>query len=160
MNSETVSHLRGLEAEFGESSNAIRVELNRLAEAGLLSSMLAGNKKMYAANKKHPLFEDIHRLLLKYTGLDQIIDQVIARLGNVERVYLVGSLSKGKDSELIELMIIGNVNEEYLKKLVHKVKSMVNREIKYLMLLPDSLRMAPADLIPPHALLLWKNPDN
>jgi hypothetical protein len=46
LNSSTSAHLRGLESEFGESSNAIRVELNRFEDAGLLNSFPDGNKKI------------------------------------------------------------------------------------------------------------------
>jgi DNA-binding transcriptional regulator PaaX len=49
LNSKNSSYLRGLEAEFGESTNAIRLELNKLEEAGLLSSELNGNKKFFKA---------------------------------------------------------------------------------------------------------------
>ena len=45
LNSSTKAHLRGLESEFGESSNAIRLELNRFEDAGLLHSLRDGNKK-------------------------------------------------------------------------------------------------------------------
>ena len=44
LNSSTKAHLRGLESEFGESTNAIRLELNRFEEAGLLHSLRDGNK--------------------------------------------------------------------------------------------------------------------
>ncbi len=57
LNSSTRAHLRGLETEFGESSNAIRIELNRFEEAGLLHSLRDGNKKIYQANATHPLFQ-------------------------------------------------------------------------------------------------------
>ena len=36
LNSNTTAYLRSLESEFGESTNAIRIELNRLEEAGML----------------------------------------------------------------------------------------------------------------------------
>jgi predicted transcriptional regulator len=53
LNSETTSYLRHLESEFGESTNAIRLELNKLEEAGMLNSQFEGNKKIYQANKQH-----------------------------------------------------------------------------------------------------------
>jgi len=56
LNSSTSSYLRDLESEFGESTNAIRLELNRFEQAGLLSSASIGNKKMFSANTQHPLF--------------------------------------------------------------------------------------------------------
>lgn len=74
LNSSTKAHLRGLESEFGESSNAIRVELNRFEDAGLLQSLRAGNKKVYQANLKHPLFKDIHSIIMKETGIDRVIE--------------------------------------------------------------------------------------
>ena len=53
LNSSTTAHLRGLETEFGDSSNAVRVELNRFEEAGLLTSSRDGNKKIYQANTQY-----------------------------------------------------------------------------------------------------------
>jgi hypothetical protein len=96
LNSNTSAHLRGLESEFGESTNGIRLELNRFEHAGLLSSHLEGNRKLYAANVKHPLFTDIQNLVHKHVGLDQLIDKVILRLGKVEKVYLTGAFARGQ----------------------------------------------------------------
>src|SRR4030067_1179135 len=95
LNSSTKAHLRGLEAEFGESSNAIRIELNRFEEAGLLNSLWEGNKKIFQANHKHPLYKDIHNIILKETGIDRVIDKVIQRLGNLICIYLTGDFARG-----------------------------------------------------------------
>ncbi len=81
LNSSTKAHLRGLETEFGESSNAIRVELNRFERSGLLTSLRDGNKKVFQANSSHPLFSDIHSIIMKETGIDRVIEKVIHRLG-------------------------------------------------------------------------------
>ena len=58
LNAQSKGYLRSLEHEFGESTNAIRLELNKFEEAGMLSSESEGNKKVYRANPKHPLFEN------------------------------------------------------------------------------------------------------
>jgi hypothetical protein len=94
LNSNATAYLRSLESEFGESSNGIRVELNRLENAGLLLSGCEGNKKIFRANTGHPLFREIHNIILKHIGLDQVIENVIHRLGDVQRVYLVGDFQK------------------------------------------------------------------
>ena len=52
LNSNSSSYLRGLESEFGESSNAIRLELNKFEKAGLLTTTTNGNKKMFKADRK------------------------------------------------------------------------------------------------------------
>lgn len=132
LNSKTTAYLRSLESEFGESSNAIRVELNRLERAGMLRSFLKGNKKIFQANTQHPLFGEVHNILLKHLGLDRVIENVIERLGDVERVFLVGEFSRGIDSQIIDLIFVGNIDKAYLIKLVDKAEELVSRKIRYL----------------------------
>ncbi len=132
LNSKTTSYLRGLESEFGESSNAIRLELNRFEKAGMLLSFSEGNKKMFQANTAHPLFEQIHNILLKHMGIDKIVDDVVERLGDVKKVFLVGDLAKGKDTGVIDLLFVGHLDKGYLAKLVHKVEKLIKKKVKYL----------------------------
>ena len=80
LNSHTQAHLRGLESEFGESTNAIRLELNRFEQAGMLTSHTEGNRKVFSANPSYPLFPEIQNLLHKHLGIDQLIEQVIEKL--------------------------------------------------------------------------------
>jgi hypothetical protein len=131
LNGTTSSYLRNLESEFGESSNAIRLELNKFEDAGLLKTSVSGNKKLFQANNTHPLFKDIQNILMKYTGLDQIIEEVIRKLGDVERVYLVGDLAKGINSPVIDLIFIGNINKNYLINLIGKSEKIISKKIKY-----------------------------
>jgi DNA-binding transcriptional ArsR family regulator len=131
LNSSNSSYLRGLESEFGESSNSIRLELNKLEEAGLLSSNLQGNKKYFQANTNHPLYKDINSILLKFTGLDKIVENVIGKLGALESVFVVGNLAKGLSSEVIDLVFVGEIEKKYLFDLVQKVEQKLNKKIKY-----------------------------
>jgi len=155
LNSNATAYLRSLETEFGESTNAIRVELNRLEEAGMLISTSQGNKKVFQANTRHPLFKEIHNILLKQIGLDQIIENVIERLGDVKRVYLVGDFSKGLDSQIIDLIFIGNIDKEYLLKLVEKAEGLVNRKIRYLIYADADSFHLDFSKYNPEPLLLW-----
>lgn len=131
LNSSTRAYLRGLEEEFGESSNAIRVELNKLEKVGMIESKVEGNKKYFTANKKHPLFFDINSIVKKFVGIDTIIENVINQLGKVEYVYLSGDFARGLNSNILDLDIVGNVNTKYLAELVHKAEPLVKRKIKY-----------------------------
>ncbi len=137
LNSRTSSYLRDLEAEFGDSSNGIRLELNRFEEAGMLVSRVEGNKKFYRANTGHPLFRDIHNILLKITGIDQVIDKVLNRLGGLEEAWLVGDFAAGRDSKVIDLVLVGvDINVENLHDYIEKAESLINRRIRYLILSP------------------------
>ena len=154
LNSSTKAHLRGLESEFGESSNAIRVELNRFEGAGLLHSLREGNKKIYQANSGHPLYKDIHSIIMKETGIDRVIEKVIHRLGNLLCVYLTGDFARGKDSPVIELILVGaDIDREYLARKVVQAEEMVGRKVSYIVLEPDEAKnhlsyLKPCDLLP------------
>jgi len=127
---EARSYLRGLEEEFGESTNAIRIELNRFEAAGLLISWEEKNRKMFSANKQHPLFNDIRNILRKHTGIDTIISKVIQKLGNVESAYLNGMMAKGLDNSMLDLVIFGDpIDKQYLSSLIEKATHLIKRKI-------------------------------
>ena len=133
LNSNSVSYLRHLESEFGGSSNGIRLELNRFESAGLLKSNTTGNKKFYQADASHPLFPDINNIVMKYVGLDVIIENVIRKLGDLEKVYLCGEIAKGLDCKIIDLIFVGKkIDRNYLFKLVEKVEKLIRRRIRYI----------------------------
>ena len=131
LNSDTKSYLRNLASEFGESTNAIRLELNKFEKAGMLQSELEGNKKLYKANTSHPLYKDINNIVFKYVGLDWIVEHIVSKLGNLESVFLSGTFAKGIDSKQIDLVILGKVDEDYLKELCEKIGKKINRKIDY-----------------------------
>lgn len=155
LNSNATSYLRGLEAEFGDSTNAIRVELNRFEKAGMLTSFVKGNKKFFRANTKHPLYLDTHNLLMKYIGFDQIIDTVIDKIGDLKKVYVVGAFAKGLDDKVIELIFIGDINEDYLSELIQKVKKHIHRQINF-SVYNDELPVELKEYCENGALLLWE----
>lgn len=155
LNSETTSYLRSLEHEFGDSTNAIRVELNKLESAGMLSSFSKGNKKIFQANTKHPLFREIHNILLKHIGLDKIIENVVERLGAVKCVYLIGDFAKGLDSQIIDLIFIGEIDKTYLLALIEKTESFIQRKVRYLIYQQDEISIPELTKMNPERLLLW-----
>lgn len=138
LNSATRSYLRDLETEFGESTNAIRQELNRFEDAGMLTSEMEGNKKIFTANTHHPLFKDVHNILMKYTGIDQVIENVLERLGGLEEAWLIGDFARGKDSQVIDLVLVGNdLNMEVLLGYIARAEELSERKIRYLILHHD-----------------------
>ena len=137
LNTSTHAYLRGLADEFGESTNALRLELNHLENAGLLKAENKGNRKVYHANSAHPLFNDIHRLVLKHSGITQVIEEVVERVGDISKVWVRGDFAVGKDSDLIDLVIAGkNIDVDYFENLIQKVGKIVKRQICYTIILP------------------------
>jgi hypothetical protein len=132
LNSSTTGYLRNLEDEFKESTNAIRLELNKMEKAGLLQASVAGNKKIFQANIKHPLFPDVQQIIRKHVGLDTIIENVVKQLGDISKVFLTGNYAKGIGGEIIDLTFIGNVNEEYLIVLIKKAEKLIGKKMRYI----------------------------
>lgn len=157
LNSNNRTYLRGLSQEFNESTNAIRIELNRFEEAGMLYSEHEGNKKFFSANIKHPLFTEIHNIVRKYVGIDHIVEHVIKHMGNVEKVYLVGKFSQGLNSEIIDLVFVGEVNKSFLLELIEKAEPLIQRKIRFVCYEPAEFTAEKLALYKPDPLLLWVN---
>jgi len=155
LNSHSTSYLRGLEAEFGESTNGIRVELNRFEKAGMLRSTMKGNKKFFQANTEHPLYKEVHNILLKYVGFDKIIENVVNRLGDVSEVFVIGDYSNGIDSQIIDLLFIGNIDKNYLVQLIEKAEKLIKRKIRYVSYKPAEKKDIDWTTFKPEPLLLW-----
>jgi len=156
LNTGSKSYLRGLEAEFRESTNAIRLELNRFEKAGLLVACIDKNKKIFRANVDHPLFGEIQSIVKKSMGLDQLIDKVVHKLGNVSKAYITGEIAKGLNHSEIDFVLVGNhINREFLKELITKVHTLIERKVNCLILKEEEA--AEYLLGFPEALLLWEN---
>jgi hypothetical protein len=132
LNSDNKAYLRGLEEEFQESTNGIRMELNRFEQVGMITSDIEGNKKYFRANKKHPLFADIQSIIKKHIGIDSIIENVLSKLGEIEEVYLTGDFAKGINANIIDLEMVGIVDENYLITLIKKVEPLIKRKVRYI----------------------------
>ncbi|MCF8422773.1 MAG: ArsR family transcriptional regulator [Bacteroidia bacterium] len=155
LNSNTTAYLRGLEEEFGESTNSIRLELNRFENAGFLESYSESNKKVFKVNVKHPLFKDINSIVLKLVGLNYVIDYVLKHMGDLKLVYLVGNLSKGKDSDVIDLVLVGDINEPFLIQLIVKTEKKINKRINYIHYKEIDFNLKNITIVGVSPLLLW-----
>ncbi|MBS3742317.1 MAG: winged helix-turn-helix transcriptional regulator [Candidatus Cloacimonetes bacterium] len=135
LNPKSSGYLRQLAKEFEESTNGIRVELNKLTEAKILKSEKQGRSKIYKANQKHPLFHEIRQIVLKSTGIDKVITNIIEKVGNIYIAFLRGDYARGKDSGLIDLVVVGdNLNAEEIERVRGKTEKLIERKISILQL--------------------------
>ena len=139
-NPESHAYLRELASEFGVSTNAVREELNQLKKADLLTSSKSGRQIHYAANQKHPLFPELRSMVRKAIGVDQIIDSIVSRLGELEAAYLIGDYAEGKDSGIIDLVLVGNIDPYHLDDLSKKTERYIQRKIRSMVMNIEELR--------------------
>ena len=127
-------YLNGLANEFNESTNSIRKELNNLSSAGYLLKSKENNRIVYNANTSHPMFEVLQKIVRQHLGLEEIVETVIDRIGDVDQIALTGEYAKGIDSGNIEIIINGTkVNKEYLENIKPKIKKKIGREVSFLL---------------------------
>jgi DNA-binding transcriptional ArsR family regulator len=157
LNPEKNAYLRELSGEFGVSPSQVREELRQLNEAGFLASEKKGRQIHYRANTGHPLFGELHSMVRKALGMDRIIDSIIERLGNLESAYLVGDCAEGKDTGLIDLVLVGDIDQANLTDLVAKTEKYIGRKIRTLLLSRQEFPAMKALLEKKPMLLLWEN---
>ena len=125
-------YLNGLATEMGESTNSIRKELNHLYDAGYLQKEKTNNKIQYKANTKHPMFSVLQKVILKHLGLEDAVEIVLERMGDVEQIILIGNYAKGIDRGKIEIIIVGqDLNTSYVKNLEEKIEKLISRKVSF-----------------------------
>ena len=126
-------YLNGLANEFNESTNSIRKELNNLSDAGYLLKSKQNNRVIYNADTKHPLFKVLQKIVRQHLGLEEIVETVISRMGDLDIIALTGDYAKGIDSGIIKIAVIGDdVNNDYLENIKIKIKDKISREVDFI----------------------------
>jgi len=153
INSTATAYLRELAEEFDESTNSIRHELNNLSRAGYLVYHEEGRTIKYRANTQHPLYNEVKNLVHKYLGIDKIVDHILSRLGDLQAAFIIGDYAVGKDTGTIELVLIGEINQIYLKRLIEKARNLLHRTIKVSVINVEEFREQKTGFH--KALLIW-----
>jgi hypothetical protein len=155
-NPEARSYLRELANEFKVSTNSVREELNQLTETKFLKSEKDGRQVYYTANKTHPLFPELRSMVNKVMGLDQVIDGIVNRLGDLELAYILDDYAEGKDTGILDLLLVGNINEYHLNDLSRKTERYIKRKIRSLVLARDEYEELKPKLDKRPKFLIWE----
>ncbi len=125
-------YLNGLAKEMDGSTNKIRKELNHLQEAGYIKKIKGEKIVEYEANTDHPLFEVLRKVVLKHLGLEDIVESVLDKMGNVKKIILVGDYANGQDTGRIEIFLVGkNLNMDYIAQLETKIEKLIKRKVSF-----------------------------
>ena len=67
---------------------------------------------------------------MKHLGLEDIVDAVLDKIGNVENIILIGDYARGVDSGNIEVILTGkNLDMDYISTLEDKIEKLINRKV-------------------------------
>ena len=99
-------------------------------KAGYLIKKKSLNKINYSANKKHPLFSILQKIVRKHLGLEDIINNIIDNIGNVKKIIILDDYAKGIDSGHIKVVIEGKkLNTSKLDNISIKIENKIKRKI-------------------------------
>jgi uncharacterized protein len=123
-------HLREMERRSGLSAETIRRDLKKLIKLDLVKSRPDGNRLYYHANQEHPIYPQIHLLVLKTAGLVEVLQKVLEREG-IKVAFIFGSVASGAERAAsdIDLMVVGDIGLRKLTGLLAGVSQEIGREI-------------------------------
>jgi predicted nucleotidyltransferase len=123
-------HLREIQRRAGLAIGTVRQEAKNLEKIGLVQKRQDGNRTYYQANRNHPLYRTIHDLVLKTSGLVEILQKALFN-DAIKVAFVFGSIASGKEKAEsdIDLFVIGTAGLRALSKLLKEPSQKINREI-------------------------------
>ena len=130
LNPDVTCYLRELATEFKLSPNALKGELDSLSEAGYLTRKQAGRSIFFQANTAHPFFSEISSIVRKSLGIDSLLEEIMRSLGRIDSVYVLDDYAQGRDTGLIDLLVVGEVDHGRLGELVDIAERKISRKVR------------------------------
>jgi predicted nucleotidyltransferase len=129
-------HLRDLAERLGIDPSNLSKELGRLEREGLFRSEVNGRQKYFQLNRKHPLFNEIRKIVQKTIGAAPLIAQALKKVEGIEEAHLYGSFARNQEdtSSDIDVLVIGSTEEAFLAETAGKLERQLGREINYTVL--------------------------
>jgi DNA-binding transcriptional ArsR family regulator len=139
--SQSELHGRELERQTGLSDATVRQELKKLTRLGVVEARQDGNRTYYHANVAHPLYPDIRNLVLKTSGLTDVLGAALGEAG-IAVAFVFGSIASDTATAAsdIDLMVIGALTLRQLGKRLSGVATKLGREINPHVLTPEEFR--------------------
>jgi len=133
-NLDEMYHVRGIVREIKEEINAVRRELERFENAGILKKEPRGNRVYYWVRPDYPLFGDIVSMVSKSTGLGKSIIENRGKIGKVIYVMFSGRLVRGKSRKReddVDILVVGDIVLPELASIIRAEESKRGKEINY-----------------------------
>lgn len=124
-------HLRELVRQSGLTLGTLQTEIDKLLAAGLLLDHRDGNRRYFRANSSHPLFSDLHNLVLKTAGLREVLTDALEGLDSIKFALVFGSVAAGtaKADSDVDLLVIGDIGLRSLAPRLRPAAERLGREI-------------------------------
>ncbi len=132
-NPESEYYLRELERLLGLPVSMIRKELVHLEEVGVFVSKKKGNLTYFSLNKSYPLFDELKSIVFKTIGIKGLLKKALDKIKGIKAAFIYGSFAKNEERAAsdIDLLIIGEPDDDKLLREIDKLEKALRREINY-----------------------------
>jgi DNA-binding transcriptional ArsR family regulator len=126
-------HVRAIVRRVDAEINAVRRELAKLEDMGLLKKRQSGNRIYYKADTSHIYFSELLSLVSKEDGVGSLVVRNAKDLGSIKFAVLSTAFLRGRKSTVldVDLFVVGDLDLEILKRVVSMGEREMNREINY-----------------------------
>ncbi|MFZ5952376.1 MAG: nucleotidyltransferase domain-containing protein [Candidatus Rifleibacteriota bacterium] len=133
--------MREIERQSGLTIGTIRQEAEKLERLSLVLKRKDGNRVYYKANKRHPLYDLINKMVLRTFGVIGVLEKELARF-DLEFAFIFGSVASGTDrlESDIDLFLIGNTSLRSVSSTVSQISLEIGREINFHVMKPEEFR--------------------
>lgn len=134
LNSSSEFHANDMARKTGLAPSTIAKEMPVIQNIGLALRRTQGNLVFYKINNQSVIYNELKRIFLKFEMLDEIISRNLPK-EKIKYALIYGSFAKGTESQSsdIDLLVIGDVNEDALLRSISKTERTIGREINYLL---------------------------
>ncbi|HEX7048033.1 MAG TPA: nucleotidyltransferase domain-containing protein [Gammaproteobacteria bacterium] len=118
----------------------VQRELERLVKSGLVTVRSIGNQRHYEANPRSPIFNELQGIVLKTSGIADVLRDALASLGeSVTHAFVFGSIAGGtaKAGSDIDLLVIGDVSFANVVQALMDIHDKLGREVNPVVMTMD-----------------------
>lgn len=128
---DSALHMREIERRTGFAIGTVQTELKKLQRLDIISRVKDGNRVYYRANTAHPVYPEIRALVLKTSGLADVIVNALGNEAGIRVAFVFGSFARQEEKagSDVDLMVIGDIGLRKLTGLLMDVSGKIGRGI-------------------------------
>jgi len=132
-NPDTNLYLREIAAILKEDPGNLSKEFAKLEKEGIFISTTRGNQKYFSLNKKYPLYKELRSIIFKTIGVEGRLKEIMEYTEGILLSFIYGSFAQNKENTTsdIDLLIVGNPDEDKLMQKIEDLEKRLQREINY-----------------------------
>ena len=128
---DSALYMREIERRTGFAIGTVQTELKKLQRLDIISRVRDGNRVYYRANTAHPVYPEIRALVLKTSGLADVIVNALGNETGIRVAFVFGSFARQEEKagSDVDLMVVGDIGLRKLTGLLMDVSGKIGREI-------------------------------